>query len=109
MSWPCPCSSSSNGTEKSGVPMKIRRRGMSLRRASAGRFSELRRLGVFLDDAVALQLGDVVDEQHAVEMVDLVLDAGRQQTRCLDLMLFAVKIEIAEHDLRRPLDLLVVC
>src|SRR5216684_2851794 len=37
-----------------------------------------RRLGEFLDHAGALELGDVVDEEHAVEMIDLVLQAGRQ-------------------------------
>src|SRR2546426_5445137 len=37
-----------------------------------------RRLGEFFDHAGALELGDVVDEEHAVEMVDLVLQAGRQ-------------------------------
>ena len=31
-------------------------------------------------DHVALERGDVVDEQDAIEMVDLVLHAGRQQT-----------------------------
>ena len=35
-------------------------------------------LGEFLDDAVALELGDVIDEEHAVGVIDLVLQAGRE-------------------------------
>ena len=41
----------------------------------------LRCLGEFLGDAVALELGQVIDEQHAVGVVDLVLQAGREQAR----------------------------
>ena len=37
-------------------------------------------LGEFLDDAIALELRDVVDEQHAVGMVDLVLETGPEQS-----------------------------
>src|SRR5262249_59901554 len=68
----------------------------------------LRRLAEFLDDAGALELGDVVDEQHAVEMVDLVLQAGRQQPVRLDLLLVAGKIGVADAYLRRALDLLII-
>ena len=58
------------------------------------------RLGEFLDDAVALELGHMVDEQHAVDVVDLVLQAGRQQALGLDLVRLAVEIEIFDLDLR---------
>src|SRR5262245_8245922 len=67
----------------------------------------LRRLGEFLDDAVALELGQVIDEQHAVEVVDLVLQAGGEQPVRLDLMRLAVEIREANLHERRPLDLLV--
>ena len=39
------------------------------------------RLGELLDDHVAFQAGQMVDEQHAVKMVDLVLEAGREKAR----------------------------
>ena len=42
----------------------------------------LRCLGVFLNDAVALELGDMIDEQHAVEVIDLVLQTGGEQVAC---------------------------
>ena len=38
----------------------------------------LRCLAEFFDDAVALELGNVVDEEHAVDVVDLVLEAGSE-------------------------------
>src|SRR3954468_23503663 len=146
MSWLCPDNSSSVGTAKSGVPMKISRSGMSAAHAEASRphgeerrrrvsnhggrpilrdavlrtasrrmgrrrivmhqllrpreFALLERLGEFLDDAIALELGNVVDKQHAVEMIDLMLDAGGEQTMRLDLVDVAVEIEIADFDLR---------
>ena len=39
----------------------------------------------FLDHPVALELGDVVDEQNAVEMIDLVLQNGGEQALGQDL------------------------
>lgn len=103
MSWPCPASSSNVGTAKSGVPMKIKRSGMSdlhagaprpfgervhhavlsgdvarlLRRALGVLLAEFGLLCEFLDDAVALELGNMVDKQHSVEVVEFVLQAGR--------------------------------
>ena len=59
------------------------------------RLAELRRLGEFLDHAVALELRDVIDEQHAVEMVDLVLEQVASRPVGLDLLRLAVEIEIA--------------
>ena len=49
----------------------------------------------------------MVDEQHAVEVVDLVLQAGREQAVGLDLVRLALEVEIFDLDLRRALDLLV--
>src|SRR5438105_4219173 len=48
---------------------RLRSRQRLLRRALGG-------LLEFLENAVALQLRQIVHEQHAVEVVDLVLDAG---------------------------------
>src|SRR6476659_285165 len=101
MSWPSCASRASVGTAKSGVPMK------TTRMAGSGRVA-LGRLGELLDHPVALQLRQVVDEQHAVELVDLVLDAGREQSAGLDLLLLAVEVaELHAHPVR-PLDLGVV-
>src|SRR4051812_2301340 len=70
-------------------------------------FGALGSFGEFLDDAVALELGDMVDEQDAVEVVDLVLDAGREQALGLDLVGLAVEVEILEPHLGGALDILV--
>src|SRR4051812_41074834 len=111
MSWPCAWSSRKVGTENSGVPMKINRSGMSPIRVVVAKvrpLAKLGRLGEFLDDAIALELGDVIDEQHAVEVVDLVLDAGGEQAPGFDLVRLAVEVEVANLHLRRPRHLLVV-
>src|SRR3981081_1051825 len=54
-------------------------------------FGPLRGLGEFLDDALALEPGDMVDEQDAVEVVDLMLDAGREQAFGLRPLRLAVE------------------
>src|SRR6476646_485273 len=101
MSCPRAASSTSVGTAKSGVPMKIRRIQANLYRAGAatsadmmrrlrvlrqrlGAFGLLGRLFEFLHHHIALELGNMVDEKHAVDVVDLVLQAGRQQAARLD-------------------------
>ena len=48
---------------------------------------------------------DVIDEQHAFEMVHLVLDAGREQALGLDLADLVLLVEIAQPDRGRPLDI----
>ena len=50
----------------------------------------------------------MIDEQFAVEMVDLVLEAGGEQALGLDLAALVVAVEIAHPDLRRARDLLVI-
>src|SRR5262245_11568402 len=101
---------SSVGTAKSGVPMKTRRmllrRGLASLRRFLGRL--LRRLGELLDHAITLELGDVVDEQHAVEMVDLVLQAYREQPGSFHFFHFAGEVEVAHGHLGRALDLFVI-
>ena len=55
-------------------------------------------LGELAQDDAALQRGDVIDEQHAFEMVHLVLDAGGEQALGLDLADLVLLVEIAEPD-----------
>jgi hypothetical protein len=49
----------------------------------------------FLITIGPLQLGDVVDEQDAVEMVDLMLQAGGQQAVGQHLLLLALRRDSA--------------
>ncbi len=49
-------------------------------------------LGEFLQHAVALQFGKMIQEQHAVEVIDLMLDAGGEQALGVLLMHLAVQI-----------------
>src|SRR5690348_5483696 len=62
-------------------------------------------LAEFAQDDAALQRRDMVDEQHAVEMVDLVLDAGGEQALGFELADLVLLVEIAQADGRRPLDI----
>src|SRR5260221_9715836 len=85
MSCPAASSAASAGTAKSGVPIKARRRLIAAPVLSAGAsgrlgFGETLRLGELAQDDVALQRRDVVDEQHALQVIHLVLDDGGQQT-----------------------------
>ena len=41
---------------------------------------------------------DMIDEEYAVQMVDLVLEAGCQQPACLDLLGAALTVEKADFD-----------
>ena len=59
-------------------------------------------LGQPAHDHVALQRRQVIDEQHAVEMVDLVLQAGGEQAVGLDLAPRAGLVQVAHLDPRRP-------
>src|SRR5262245_41019086 len=112
-SWPRPTSSTSVGTAKSGVPMKTRRSGIRPsfdagdRRLRVLFLGPLRRLGELLRDAVALELGDAVDEELAVEVVHLVLDAGGVEALGLLLVQLPVEIEIFDPHLGGALDVLV--
>ncbi len=54
--------------------------------------------GEFFDDAVAFELGNMVDEKHAVGVIDLMLQAGREQAFGLDLVCLTVEIEILDLD-----------
>src|SRR5665213_2534924 len=91
-----------------GAPMKARRSlliGGRLRRLGGnGRLQAFRFRELAQDDA-ALQRGDMVDEKHTLEMVDLVLDAGREQAPGFPFADLAMLVEIAQADFRRALDL----
>jgi hypothetical protein len=50
----------------------------------------------------------MIDEEHAVDMVDLMLQACRQQPLGVDLALLAGKVEIFDLHRGRPLDFLVI-
>src|SRR5712691_9649668 len=81
--------------------------GISLRNKPSLRRT-LRRLGELLEDAVALELGKVVDEQDAVEMVDLVLQAGGEEPIGLDLLRRTLEIEVFYLHLRRAFHVAVI-
>src|SRR5437868_983837 len=64
----------------------------TMRKSSSGA-RELLRLGKLLDDPVALELREIIDEQHAVQMVDLVLNAGGENAGAVHFLGFAGAIE----------------
>src|SRR5262249_61928884 len=120
MSCPRVARSSSVGTANSGVPMKIRRIQENLqcarsyriqfaaaRAISANMMRRLLILGQWLDALgllcrlleflyhhIALELRYVIDEEHAIGMVDFVLQACGQQAVGLDLLGPEIGIEI---------------
>src|SRR6185437_14306853 len=63
-------------------------------------------LGKFTQDHTALHRGEMVDEQHAVEMIHLVLDAGREQVLGVEFADFVFIIEIAQLDRPGPFDVI---
>src|ERR1700677_5266488 len=67
-----------------------------------GRFLE------FLDHPVALELGDVVDEENAIEMVDLMLQNGGEQALGQNLAFLPLAVEGAGAHGRGTLDLGVI-
>ena len=66
---------------------------------------ELQRLLPLLHVHVALQPADSVDEEHTVQVIDLVLKADGAQLLCLLDPFVAVQIEPADPDLLGPLHL----
>src|SRR5256885_14864353 len=57
-------------------------------------------LGEFLDNPVALEARDVVDEENAIQVVDLMLQAGGEKARGVNLLGLALAVEIAGIHLR---------
>src|SRR5579872_4324361 len=108
MWWPASSSAPRMRTAKPGVPRNARRSlagGWGAIAPSGGdrRFETLG-LAELAQDDVALQRRDVVDEQHAIQMIDFVLDAGGDQTFGLELADFVLRVEIAHADRRGPFD-----
>src|SRR5476649_443398 len=96
----------SAGAAKSGVPMKMMR--IVPRMWPHGRLLgglALRALDEFFLDPVALQLRKMVDEEDAVDMIDLVLQHAGEQSLGLDLDGVAFEIEKARCDFLGPLHL----
>src|SRR5947207_5271071 len=75
----------------------------------AGRFRRgaLHLLRGLLLEALALELGKIVDEELPLEVIHLVLDADREQSLGLKLERLAVAVERSNLDLRGPLDVVV--
>src|SRR5687767_7155190 len=99
---------SSAGTEKSGVPMNTILSGIeAFRRRLVERLS----LGFARDflelahDDIALQAGEEIDDQLAVQVVDLMLKGGGQEAIGRQLLRFPLAVEIAHGDGRRPFDI----
>src|SRR5205814_10112347 len=61
-------------------------------------------LGELFQDHPALQDRDVIDKQDAVQMIDLVLQTGREQSFGLDLADLVLVVEIAQPDCPWPRD-----
>ncbi len=60
----------------------------------SGRLFELLGLGQLLDRHALLEARQMVDEQHAVQVIHLMLQAGRQQAVGLQGLLLAVAVQI---------------
>src|SRR5687767_5714181 len=68
--------------------------------------ARLRKLRDFLQDSIALETAQVIDEERAVEMIDLVAHRPGHQSVAPHLALLSVAIEIAQlHPLRAGDDL----
>ncbi len=72
----------------------------------AGRGPVLGVLSEFPHEEVALQPGNMIDEQDAIQMIDLMLQASRQNAVRLDLSRVAIAIEVTGAHAGRPLDIL---
>ena len=62
-------------------------------------------LVVFADQQIAPQPGQVIDKQHAVQVIDLMLDHGGLQIGEVPLLLAPIDIHIADTHQRGPLHL----
>ena len=111
-SWPASSSAWRAGTASSGVPKKTRRTELSdgSGRRSVSRPRSARRgahlAGAHLAHRLAARVGlEPVEHQHAVEVVDLVLDHAGEQLVALDHDLVAVEVEAPHRDELGPHDL----
>src|SRR4051812_26663048 len=71
-SWPAAASAASARSANGGVPAKARRR-----KKASGRLAQL--LGEASADALLLELRQMLDEDLALQVIHLVLDAHREQ------------------------------
>src|SRR5690606_41891436 len=99
MWWPASAKARKVAAENSDLPMKTTRSAI-LDGKPARRGLVLGQLPELAHHHVALELGDVVDEQHAVQVVDLVLEAGRHQPVGFQRPLLAVAVEIGDRHRR---------
>src|SRR5579863_866034 len=108
MSWPASSSAPRMRTAKSGVPRNATRSlagGWGAIAPSGGnRRLETLGLSELAQDDAALQRRNVVDEQHAVEVIDLVLDAGGEQALGIELADLVLLVEVAHAHRHRPFD-----
>src|SRR3546814_19186073 len=81
---------------------------MFFRSSGAGQRLLFLQLGELAQNYVALQGGEMVDEQNAVEMIDLVLEAGREQPLGLDLLSPVVLVAIPDAGARRAFHFRIV-
>ena len=58
----------------------------------------------FLADALAFELGEVIDEEFAFEVVHFVLDADREQTICIHFKDMPLVVEGADTDFGGAVD-----
>ena len=117
---PSPISARSGGAAKSGVPQKstrtlellvrmlvIARVGSSLELSNEPGYLSLS-FAHFAERRAAFQDAQVVDEQLAVQMIDLVLEAAREQVVGLDLERLLRRCPCARtRTVGRPLDVAV--
>src|SRR5262245_31599747 len=90
-SWPASASRASARSANSGVPAKTRRR-----KGRSGCLAQL--LGELRADALLLELRQVLDENLALQMVHLVLDADGEQPLRLEREGVAVLVVSAHLD-----------
>src|SRR5580658_2342845 len=101
-SWPADSSASSVGTAKRGVPQKTSFKATT----GALPFAFALRLANLAQGEVAFQRAHAKDEQHAVNVVDLMLHAAREQLFAVLLEPFAVLVLGANPHLGGAHDLL---
>src|SRR5687768_6001784 len=97
--WPRSTTIATTATHPRRPPPRRRWR---RRRTDYGGLSGLGLLLDLLDRLLALQAAQVVDEQHAVQVVHLVLDADGEQAFGVLFHLFAGVVEVADLHAGRP-------
>src|SRR5580692_5358639 len=108
MSCPAWISAARLAAAKSGVPMKARRRRLTAPPSLHGGEGGFLRLHQLAQDDVALESRQMVDEQDAVQMIHLMLDAGGERSFGRELPDLVLMVEIAHPDPGRADDVGVV-